>query len=94
MFYSIQYRNGCSAASELFHMFTQSLKFYTLSHIKKHRFLKTLIHQIDWKNERLLLSESFTAKFELVFVLTLENSWEVDMLLCDNLWKFLTFSIH
>ena len=30
-------------------------------------------HQIDSKNEWLLLSERFTAKFELVFVLTLEN---------------------
>ena len=29
LFYSIQYKNGCLAASELFHMFTQSVKFYT-----------------------------------------------------------------
>ena len=27
MFYSIQYKNGCLAASDLFHMFTQSVKF-------------------------------------------------------------------
>ena len=27
LFYSIQYKNGCLAASELFHMFTQSIKF-------------------------------------------------------------------
>ena len=31
------------------------------------------IRQVDSKNEWLLLSVSFTAKFELVFVLTLEN---------------------
>ena len=27
--YSIQYKNGCLAASNLFHLFTQSIKFYT-----------------------------------------------------------------
>ena len=32
-----------------------------------------MIHQIDSKNEWLLLSASFTGKFRLVFVLTLEN---------------------
>ena len=34
-----------------------------------------VIHQIDSKNEWLLLSASFTAKFELVFVLTLRNAF-------------------
>ena len=29
LFYSIQYKNGWSAASDLFHMFTESIKFYT-----------------------------------------------------------------
>ena len=29
LFYSIQYENSCLAASDLFHMFTQSIKFYT-----------------------------------------------------------------
>ena len=29
VFYSIQYKNGCLAASDLFRMFTQSIKFYT-----------------------------------------------------------------
>ena len=28
-FYSIQYKNGCLAASDFFHIFTQSIKFYT-----------------------------------------------------------------
>ena len=26
--YSIRYKNGCLATSDLFHMFTQSVKFY------------------------------------------------------------------
>ena len=34
-----------------------------------------MIHQIDCKNEWLLLSASFTAKFGLVFVLTLEKTF-------------------
>ena len=29
LFYSVQDKNGCLAASDLFHMFTQSVKFYT-----------------------------------------------------------------
>ena len=29
VYYSVQYKNGCLAASDLFHMFTQSIKFYT-----------------------------------------------------------------
>ena len=29
MFYSVYYKNDCLAASDLFHMFTQSIKFYT-----------------------------------------------------------------
>ena len=36
--------------------------------------MKNVIHQIGSKNEWLLLSASFTAKFGLVFVLTLENA--------------------
>ena len=38
----------------------------------KYRCLKNVMHQIDSKNEWLLLPASFTAKFGLVFVLTLE----------------------
>ena len=33
------------------------------------------VHQIDSKNEWLLFSVTFTAKFELVFVLTFENAF-------------------
>ena len=56
------------ATSDLFHMFTQSIKFYTLplSHTKEYRCLKKVIHQIYSKNEWLLLSASFMAKFGLV----------------------------
>ena len=36
---------------------------------------ENLILQVDSKNERLLLSVSFRAKFELVFVLTVENAF-------------------
>ena len=35
--------------------------------------MKNVIHQLDSKNEWLLLSASFTAKFGLVFDLTLET---------------------
>ena len=47
----------------------------SITRIKKERCLKNGIHQIDSKNELLLLSESFTAKFGLVFVLTVENAF-------------------
>ena len=33
------------------------------------------IHQVGSKNEWLLLSETFTVKLELVFVLTFENAF-------------------
>ena len=71
MSYSVQYKNGCLAASDLFHMFIQSI--HSITRIKRVRCLKNVIHQIDSKNECLLLSASFAAKFVFVFVLTLEN---------------------
>ena len=40
-----------------------------------YRCLKNVIHQIDSKNEWLLLSVTFTAKLELDFVLTFENAF-------------------
>ena len=61
VFHSIQYRNGWLAASDLFDMFTQSIKFYTFHY--QYRCLKNVIHQTDSKNGWLLLSASFTAKF-------------------------------
>ena len=72
MFHSVQYRKGWLAASDLFDVFTQSIKFYTFHY--QHRYLKNVIHQIGSKNG-FLLSASFTAKFGLVFVLTLENAF-------------------
>ena len=41
----------------------------------EYRCLKNVIHQIHSKYEWLLLSASFTEKFELIFVLTLENAF-------------------
>ena len=72
-----QYKNGWLAASDLFHVFTQSIKFYyTLYYTYKEcRCLENVILQIDSKNEWLLLPASFTAKFGLVFVLTLKNAF-------------------
>ena len=73
MFHSIQYSNGWLAASDLLDMFRQSLKFYTFH--CQYRCLKNVIHRIRSKNGWLFLSASFTAKFGLVFVLTLENAF-------------------
>ena len=73
MFYSVQYKNSWLAASDLFDMFTQSIKFYTFHY--QYRCLKNVIHQIDSKNEWLLLPARFTAKFGLVFVLTVKNAF-------------------
>ena len=47
VFYSIQYRNGWLAAPDLFHMFRQSIKFYTFHY--QYRCLKNVIHQIESK---------------------------------------------
>ena len=71
MLHSIQYRGEWLAASDLFDMFAQSIKFYTFYY--RYRCLKNVIHQTDSKSRWLLLSASFTAKFGVVFVLTLEN---------------------
>ena len=73
----MQYSSSCLAASDPFYMFTQSIKFYTSSYhtLKSTDAWKMWFIQIDSKNEWLLLSASFTAKFGLVFVLTLENAF-------------------
>ena len=44
VFHSIQYMNGWLAASNLFDMFTQSIKFHTFHY--QYRCLKNVIHQI------------------------------------------------
>ena len=56
------------------------LKFFICLHNQLSSFysvmcLKNVIHQIDSKHEWLLLSVTFTAKFELVFDLTFENAF-------------------
>ena len=66
-------RNGWLAASDRFYMFTPAIKFYTFHY--QYRFLKIVIHQIGSQNRWLLLSASFTAKFGLVFVSTLETAF-------------------
>ena len=57
-----------------FFIFTQLINLYIpLLYIEEYRCLKKVIHQndqINSKSERLLLLGNFTAKFELVFVLT------------------------
>ena len=70
LFHSIQCRNCWLAASDLFDMFTQSIYTSII-----YRCLKNVIHQIDSKHGWLFLSASFTAKFGLVFALTLENAF-------------------
>ena len=42
---------------------------------QEHRCLKNVIHQIDSKNDWLVLPASFNTKFGLFFVLTLENAF-------------------
>ena len=42
---------------------------------KNYRWLKNVVHQIESKNKWLLLLANFTAKFGLVFVLTLEKAF-------------------
>ena len=56
VFRLIHCRNDWLAASDLFHMFTQSIKFYTFHY--QYRCLKNVIRQIDSKNGWLLLSGS------------------------------------
>ena len=46
-----------------------------LLRIKEYKMFENVIHPVDNKNKWLLLSASFTAKFGLVFVLTLENAF-------------------
>ena len=58
-----------------FFMFTQSIKFYTYYYHILYRYLKNLVHQIDSKNQWLLLSARFAGEFGFVFPLTLENTF-------------------
>ena len=76
LFYSIHYKNGCLAPSYLFYILHNQLSFiYSIISNGEYRSLKNVIHEIHSNNERLFLSTSFMIKFELVFVLTLENAF-------------------
>ena len=75
LFFSIQCKNGWLAASDRFDMFTKSIEFHYRFRYHVLTVQKNVIHQIDSKNESLLLPAGFTAKFGLVFVLTLENAF-------------------
>ena len=57
------------------YLHNQLSSIYFIITFSRVQMLKNVIHQIDSKNEWLLLSASFTAKCWLVFVLTLENSF-------------------
>ena len=68
--------NGRLADSDLFYMFTQPIKLYIFHYnVLKVQMFENVIHQIDSKNEWLLLSASFMAKLELFFLLTFENAF-------------------
>ena len=63
----------CNALWESLSLYHNQLVLYLqLSRIKEYRCLRNVNHKIGSKNEWLLLSASFTAKFGLFFVLTLE----------------------
>ena len=74
--YSIQYKNTRMAVWLLltFLMCLHNQCVISLLRIKEYKVLKNVIHLIVSKNEWLLLSASFTAKFEL-FVITPENAF-------------------
>ena len=75
-FYSIHYKYGCLATSDLLmFLHNQLSSIRSIIKYEEYRCLNNVIHQIDSKNEWLLLSASFTAKFGLVFVLTMENTF-------------------
>ena len=53
LFYSVQYKNGCLAASDLFlYVYTiNEVLYIPLSYVNEYRCLKKVIHQIDSKKE-------------------------------------------
>ena len=66
------YWNRILVASSLLFLFTQSNKF---SKFNWHMLRKRLFVKLTENEKRLLLSASFTTKFELVLVLTQENAF-------------------
>ena len=68
-------RNGWLAASDLFRIFTQSIKIYTFHyHVLKVQMFKKC-GSSNGQSKWLLLLAKFTAKLGLVFVLTLGNAF-------------------
>ena len=68
------------AASDFSHVFTQPISsiyilLFYYSIIKEYRVRKMWFIKVDSKNEWLLLSASFTVKFDLVFDLKLVNAF-------------------
>ena len=53
----------------------QLSSIHSITRIKRYRCLKKVIHQLDNKNEWLLLLASFKVKLRLIFVVTLENTF-------------------
>ena len=75
MFYSVQeWLLGSFWPFSYVYTINQVL-YIPLLRIKEYRGLKNAIHQMESKDKWLLLSASFTTKFVLVFVLTLENAF-------------------
>ena len=64
------HRNTRLAVSDVFHVYTIHSNLLILL---SYRCLKNVIHHIESINEWLLLSVTFTAKFELIFILAFEN---------------------
>ena len=54
---------------------SQLSSIHPIIRIKRNGCLKNVLHQIDSKNEWLLLSASFTANYGLAFVLTPERTF-------------------
>ena len=73
------YWNRSLAPSDLFHIFTQSIKFHwfqchilKFTDVWKRWFIKLT------ENKQLFLLASFTVKLELIFVLTQENAFKTN----------------
>ena len=76
MLYWIQYKNSVKYKVGCFWRFSLCLSVnYFLLIPLSYRCLKNVIHPIDSKNEWLLISVTFTAKLELVFVWTFGNAF-------------------
>ena len=79
MFYSVQYKNDCLAASELFQMFAESITnvlSIPLFRIKEYGYLKNVIDQKAIKHEWSVRPfQQVLAKVGLVFALTAESAF-------------------